>query len=61
VQTRRQKARLLPANKGLSYLYAQKNAARCAAFSSVSETGAYFDTDRLNIRSIFSLVASQHD
>ena len=26
-----------------------------------SETWFYFDTDRLNMRSIFSFVASQHD
>jgi hypothetical protein len=29
--------------------------------SSFERVFAYFDTDRLNIRSIFSFVASQHD
>lgn len=40
---------------------AKENAAQGAAFSGSSEVTAYFEIERLNMRSIFSLVASQHD
>jgi hypothetical protein len=40
---------------------AKKTPRERAAFVDVMETGPYFETDRLNMRSIFSLVASQHD